>query len=299
MLTGSFAAAIPVFMSTPSTPCSMVTQASDAVPTPASTMIGTLSRCLIVRTLKGLRSPSPDPIGAANGMTATAPASSNLRAVIKSSFVYAMTWKPSAARAFVASTVPTGSGSKVSWSAITSSLIHSLNPAARARRAYRTASVTLVQPAVFASRKYRAGSRWCRITVSFDRSRSTRRTATVTTSAPEASIARIMTSFVAYFPVPTMSRDRNSWPAITSVSAVGRVNVATVSPSTDEMHELQDVALSQGQCAELVSLPQDRPVALDDDHARVQPEAGEQSRDSLTVLRGPWRSVNGQLHAEI
>ena len=38
---GSSATAMAVFINTPSTPCSMVTQASEAVPTPASTMTGT------------------------------------------------------------------------------------------------------------------------------------------------------------------------------------------------------------------------------------------------------------------
>jgi len=47
--TGSVAAAIPVFIRIPSTPCSITMQASDAVPTPASTITGTDSRCLMVR----------------------------------------------------------------------------------------------------------------------------------------------------------------------------------------------------------------------------------------------------------
>src|SRR2546423_5656419 len=47
--TGSCAAAIPVFIRIPSTPCSITMHASDAVPTPASTITGTESRCLIVR----------------------------------------------------------------------------------------------------------------------------------------------------------------------------------------------------------------------------------------------------------
>ena len=41
MRTGSAAAAMPVFISMPSTPCSITMHASDAVPTPASTMTGT------------------------------------------------------------------------------------------------------------------------------------------------------------------------------------------------------------------------------------------------------------------
>ena len=64
MRTASFAWAMPVLSSTPSTPSSKATATSDAVPTPASTMIGTLARRLIVTMLRGLRMPSPLPMGA-------------------------------------------------------------------------------------------------------------------------------------------------------------------------------------------------------------------------------------------
>src|SRR5436190_19360684 len=57
MLTGSRAAASALFMRIPSTPCSIVTHASEAVPTPASTTTGTLSRCLMIRMPYGFRSP--------------------------------------------------------------------------------------------------------------------------------------------------------------------------------------------------------------------------------------------------
>src|SRR5881398_1895068 len=76
-----------VFIRIPSTPCSIVTQASEAVPTPASTTTGTVSRCLIVRTPYGFRSPSPLPIGDASGITAAHPASSRRNAVTRSSLV--------------------------------------------------------------------------------------------------------------------------------------------------------------------------------------------------------------------
>ena len=45
-----------------------------------------------------------------------------------------------------------------------------------------------------------------------DRSRFTRRTATVTISAPDAAIARVIVSLSGYFPVPTMRRDWNARP---------------------------------------------------------------------------------------
>src|SRR6266496_2660553 len=79
MPTGSRAAASAVFMRIPSTPCSIVTHASEAVPTPASTTTGTLSRRLMVRMPYGFRSPSPLPIGDASGITAAQPASSSQR----------------------------------------------------------------------------------------------------------------------------------------------------------------------------------------------------------------------------
>jgi hypothetical protein len=47
--TGSVASASAVFIRMPSTPCSIVRQASLAVPTPASTMTGTERRRLMVR----------------------------------------------------------------------------------------------------------------------------------------------------------------------------------------------------------------------------------------------------------
>src|ERR1022692_3157706 len=74
MLAESSAAAMAVFMSTPSAPSSMAMAASDAVPTPASTMSGTaviVSR--MIRRLALFCTPMPEPIGAASGMTADTP----------------------------------------------------------------------------------------------------------------------------------------------------------------------------------------------------------------------------------
>jgi hypothetical protein len=48
---GSLAPAIAVFISTPSQPSSIAMAASDAVPTPASTMIGTYARSRMLRRL--------------------------------------------------------------------------------------------------------------------------------------------------------------------------------------------------------------------------------------------------------
>ena len=51
MRTGSFARAIPVLSSTPSQPSSMAIVTSDAVPTPASTIIRTFADSRIMRML--------------------------------------------------------------------------------------------------------------------------------------------------------------------------------------------------------------------------------------------------------
>jgi hypothetical protein len=63
-------------------------------------------------------------------------------------------------------------------------------------------------------RKNSFGSRWCSKLSSFEASRSTRRTATVTISAPEARNAATVCSASLYLPVPTISRDTKVRPPI-------------------------------------------------------------------------------------
>ena len=60
--------------------------ASEAVPTPASTITGTFASSTMRRMLTGFWMPSPEPIGAAKGMIAAAPISSR-RLAIKGSSV--------------------------------------------------------------------------------------------------------------------------------------------------------------------------------------------------------------------
>ena len=85
--TGSFAAAIAVFISTPSQPSSIAMAASEAVPTPASTRIGTEAFSRMVRMLYGLQTPRPDPMGAASGITEQQPIASSRLAITGSSLV--------------------------------------------------------------------------------------------------------------------------------------------------------------------------------------------------------------------
>src|SRR3954464_251929 len=77
---------------------------------------------------------------------------------------------------------------------------------------------------------------------SFERSLMlTRRTATVTMSAPDASWACCMTANDEYFPVPTISRDLNSRPAITSGSFMSLTPTAT--PTAHEVDDFNLIAV--------------------------------------------------------
>ncbi len=144
MSTGFCAAAIAVFMSTPSQPSSIAMAASLAVPTPASTRTGTVASSTMKRMLYGLRMPSPEPIGAASGITATQPISANRLATIGSSLVYTMTLKPSAISVSAAIRVWGISGYRVFSLPSTSSFTSSCpSSSSRASRQVRTASSAL------------------------------------------------------------------------------------------------------------------------------------------------------------
>ncbi len=99
---------------------------------------------------------------------------------------------------------------------MTSSLIQSGSPPARASLAIRTASSAVSHPAVFGSRRMSSGRN---VVMSSSRaSKSIRRTATVTISQPDAVTASRIVSNESYFPVPVISRDLNSRPAIVRLS---------------------------------------------------------------------------------
>src|SRR6202041_3656232 len=64
--------------------------------------------------------------------------------------------------------------------------------------------------------------------------RLTRRTATVTISAPEAEWARRISSKLRYFPVPTIKRELKARPAITSWSAITILRISLYSARTTQ-----------------------------------------------------------------
>src|SRR3989442_4334245 len=92
--------------------------------------------------------------------------------------------------------------------------------------------------------------------------RSTRRTATVTISAPDASWASFMTWKLGYLPVPTMRRERNSRPARIRGSPLMLPMVARTAASggftplaaPHEGHYLEPVAVVQTQPGVLVAV---------------------------------------------
>src|SRR5258708_9424982 len=86
---------------------------------------------------------------------------------------------------------------------------------------------------------------------SLERSKSTRRTATVTTSAPEASSARIISSVERYLPVPTSRREWNTRPPmVRGMSFTTSRAVVMGSPSSYEMHQLDGIARGDAHLAQ-------------------------------------------------
>src|SRR5262249_36106480 len=120
----------------------------------------------------------------------------------------------------------------------------------------------------------------------------TRRTATVTISAPEASTARRVSSNERYFPVPTIRRERYSRPASTN----GSVRPSDMrSPAPDEVDDLDGVAVAQ-RGAGVLGARDDHAVHLDGDAARAQPERGHQVRHRRTVREGTGLVVHHHRH---
>src|SRR5687767_15604888 len=92
----------------------------------------------------------------------------------------------------------------------------------------------------------------------------TRRTATVTISAPDASTAAAFCSKSLYFPVPTISREVKARPATCHWSAIA-------SASTDEGHDLEIVAILHRHLSQRRA-GNDLEVALDRHLGRLEPE---------------------------
>src|SRR5688572_18940615 len=101
---------------------------------------------------------------------------------------------------------------------------------------------------------------------SFD-DRSTRRSATVTISAPDAASAARVSSSEAYLPVPTMMRDESVRPA--------RVQVSFISASSDEGDELETITCEDHR-RRVIRPRDDLAIALDGNSAIAEPQLSEQ-----------------------
>src|SRR5262245_32870813 len=98
----------------------------------------------------------------------------------------------------------------------------------------------------------------------------TRRTATVTISAPEASTARRVSSNDRYFPVPTMSREPYSRPASVKVSFID-----IASPASHEVDHLDRVPVAKDGRA-VLGARHDGAVHLHGDSPRAEAERGDE-----------------------
>mmetsp|Transcript_11932 Transcript_11932/g.35578 ORF Transcript_11932/g.35578 Transcript_11932/m.35578 type:complete len:265 (+) Transcript_11932:164-958(+) len=220
---------------TASAPSSMARHASEGVRRPASTTTGTLACSQMTRMQAAASMPWPEPMGEPSGMTVAQPTSSRWRQRSGSGLQYGSTAKPSSTSCRAAASVPTGSGSRYLESVMTSSLTKLLpswpsdRATSRPSRAMRTASSAVVQPAVL-GRSHTLSQSMDALSISVT-ALSTRRTATVTTSAPEASTDRAISAAERYLPVPRKSRDEKRRPAITRsespVAAAGAAGFAT------------------------------------------------------------------------
>src|SRR5689334_10487825 len=101
----------------------------------------------------------------------------------------------------------------------------------------------------------------------------TRRTATVTISAPDASCARTITGYDGYLPVPTMRREVKVRSAMTSGSITG-ISLA----AADEVHDLHFVPFLDARGVVSSALDDDL-VVLDSDAARIDAQLREQGGD--------------------
>lgn len=105
----------------------------------------------------------------------------------------------------------------------------------------------------------------------------TRRTATVTISAPEAAWACAMMACDGYLPVPTINRDVNVRPAMTNGVSVNRL------PSTDEVDDLHRIALANQDVGKRWALD-DVQVVFHGDASWIDVELREQRRHRLRTV---------------
>src|SRR5881296_3303986 len=121
----------------------------------------------------------------------------------------------------------------------------------------------------------------------------TRRTATVTTSAPDASMAFWVSTKSLYLPVPTQSRERNSMPAIVNRSSF----MTCVLPATDEPDDFHAVAVGQ-RCSRERLPVHDLEVPLHGDSFGWNAQIGQERCDRLPIRHLTRLSIQGDAHGK-
>src|ERR1044071_126743 len=118
----------------------------------------------------------------------------------------------------------------------------------------------------------------------------TRRTATVTISAPETSMASLVSAKFLYFPVPTMSRERYRVPA--------KVKKSSMLASADKMNDFQRVAFIEARRGVNFSRD-DASVQLDNDTRRTNLEFVEETAKGQTVFDFTRFAIDLDLHVSV
>src|SRR6187397_2180010 len=119
----------------------------------------------------------------------------------------------------------------------------------------------------------------------------TRRTATVTISAPLASTAAAFSSKLLYLPVPTISREAKVRPATVHVSAATDCG-AFNSTTSNEMHDLELVPLDHfdiGECRARNHFQ----IVLDGDLPRIESDGLEHCSEAASAGNSPRLPVHG------
>src|SRR5688500_1434171 len=111
----------------------------------------------------------------------------------------------------------------------------------------------------------------------------TRRTATVTISAPDASRAAAFSSKLLYLPVPTISREVKVRPATVQLSAI--------SAAPDEMDDFERIAVRDRRFVQSRARD-DGKVALDRHPRRVDAELAQHGGDGRAGCDAAWLAVD-------
>src|SRR5579875_1833772 len=129
----------------------------------------------------------------------------------------------------------------------------------------------------------------------------TRRTATVTISAPLASTARRVSSKSRYFPVPTIKRERKTRPPSSSLSSCisillpGHHRIGRRSAAAHKIHHLDEVAFIDDGVF-VLRLGHHGLIDLDRNTVGLELEFRNQARNRGRTVKGMGFAVKGYLH---